>query len=143
MSSSRLLTAGSIIAVIAAVTLGIGAWFYYQQAAEVKARNAELQQTKQALDQTTIQAREQQQALNNAIKNSEQHQQQQTARSRRVGVLANGLNAANSVKIAIAESYMAYLKWPTSNKEAGVPEPIEYKAEGITGITDQPNGKIR
>ena len=143
MLSNRKLIVGTSVAIVAAISLGIGAWLYHQQAIEAKARTADLQQTKQALDQLTQQAHEQTEALNDAVKNSEQYQQEQKVRSRRIGFLANGLNAASSVKVAMAESYMAYLKWPQSNKEAGVPESGEFKTEGVTSIAVQPNGKIR
>jgi hypothetical protein len=53
------------------------------------------------------------------------------------------LNAANSVKLAMAESYMTNVKWPQSNKEAGVPEPESFKAEGIASIAVQPNARIK
>ncbi len=143
MPSNRLLNTGSIIAIVAAIALVVGAWFYHQQAAQLKVRNAELQQTKQALDQLTQQAREQTATLNDAIKNSEQHQQEQNARSQRMELLANSLNAASSVKVAMAEFYMAYLKWPASNQEAAIPAPESFKSKGITSIAVQPNGKIR
>lgn len=133
----------SIIAIVAAICLSAGAWLYHQQSAELRRRNAELEETKQALDQSTQQAREQTQALNDAVKNSEQYQQEQKARSRRIRLLSNGLNAASSVKVAMAEAYMTNMKWPKSNNEAGVPEPGSFKAEGIANISVQPNTKIR
>jgi len=139
---SKSLSAISIIAIVAAIALGIGAWFYHQQSLELKANTEELKQTKEALDQSVQQARDQTQALNLAVKNSEEAQKKQAARSKRASVLASGLNAANSVKLAMAESYMTYLKWPESNKEAGVPEPESFKMEGVKGIFVLPNGKI-
>jgi hypothetical protein len=143
VSLNRLLSTGFITAIVGAVALSAGAWFYHQQAEEAKLLNAELQQTKLALDESTQQARDQTQALNDAVKNSEQYQQAQKTQSRRVTLLMNGLNAMNSVKVAVAESYMTYLKWPQSNKEAGVPEPESFKTESVVSINVQPGGKIR
>jgi len=141
--SSKTISAVSVIAVVAAIALGAGAWFYHQQSAELKANTEELKQTRQALDQSMQQARDQTQALNDAVKNSEEAQKEQAARSKRAGILANGLNATNSVKLAMAESYMTYLKWPDSNKEAGVPAPESFKAGSVVSVTVQPKAKIR
>jgi len=140
---SKSLGAISIIAIVAAIALGIGAWFYHQQSLELKANTEELKQTKEALDQSVRQARDQTQALNDAVKNNEEAQKEQAARSKRVNVLTSGLNAANNVKLAMAESYMTYLKWPDNNTEAGVPAPESFKTGSIVSITVQPQAKIK
>lgn len=137
------LTTVSAVAIVAAIALTVGAWLYHQQSAALKKQNLELQETKQALDQSMQQARDQAKELNDAVKNSEQYQQEQKARSKRVSILTRGLNAASSVKVAMAEAYMTNLKWPQTNKEAGVPEPESFKTEGIASIAVQPNTKIR
>lgn len=143
MPSNRIVTAASITVIIAAIALGAGAWFYHQQAVELKARNAGLQQTKLALDRSTQQAREQLQALNDGIKSGEQHQQSQQQLSLRAAHLANGFDAAGSVKTAVAEYFITYGKWPTSNREAGISDPGSYKADNLSAITVLPDGRIR
>lgn len=140
---SKSLSVISIVAILAAIALGVGAWFYHQQSIVLKANTEELKQTKQALDQSVQQARDQTQALNDAVKSNEESQKEQAARSKRVNVLASGLNAANSVKLAMAEGYMTNLKWPDSNKEAGVPVPQSFKTDSIVSITVQPKAKIK
>ena len=143
MPSNRLLNSGSIIAIIAAVALGTGAWLYHKQSTEFKARSVELQQTREALDQTTQKAQEQEKSLNDAVKNSQLYQEEQKVRSIRAARLVKGLNAANEIKVAMAEHFMAYLKWPVSNTDAGVTSPDSYKKDGVASISVQPNGQIR
>ena len=141
--SSRLLSAASSVAIVAAVALSAGAWFYHQQSTALKANIEELKQTREAFDQSVQQARNQAQALNDAVKNGEQHQREQMLRARRAASLVNGLNAASSVKTAMAESYMTNMKWPGSNQEAGIPSPDSFKARNVISISVQPYGKIR
>jgi len=47
---SKSLSVISIVAILAAIALGVGAWFYHQQSIVLKANTEELKQTKQALD---------------------------------------------------------------------------------------------
>ena len=69
MSSNRLSTISSVIAIVTAIALGVGAWFYHQQSIVLDLHNTELQQTKSALvNQSTQRAREQTQALNDVVK---------------------------------------------------------------------------
>ncbi len=51
--------------------------------------------------------------------------------------------AASSAKVAVAESYMAMGRMPSSNAVAGLPEPEKYRGRSLRSMTVVDGGHIR
>jgi len=138
---------------IAVSVLGLGAVISVtmHQRAQLDAQQQMLDQTKSeiakaqsSLDTATQAAQQQTQELKDAVKNSEQYQQEQRVQSLRARRIANGLTAANIVKIQMAECYMTVVHWPSSNAECGISPPTSFaNTDGLRSITVVPNGKIK
>lgn len=143
MVFSRLLTASSLIAIVAAIALGVSAWMAGREKTKLAETNAALQRTKTALEGSVKQAEEQTRALDDAVKNSRQYQQDQRAMAARARSLAEGIMAASSVKVAVTEFFYSQGKWPESNKALGGPAFDSYKAGALQSVTVVPGGKIR
>jgi len=132
-----------ILAVLTVATLGIAAWMTYGQQTKLAEENIELKQTKAALEQSVKNAREQTEALNDAVKGSKQYEEQQKQRALRAKQFIDGLHAAASVKVAVTEYFMSEGRWPDSNSAFGGAAPESYRANALQSIAVAPAGKIR
>ncbi|HYM35182.1 MAG TPA: hypothetical protein VET48_07260, partial [Steroidobacteraceae bacterium] len=140
----------SVIASMAAITLGVVTWSAKQEADQLLVEKQNLQQAqselqaKQAeLEKSILRAKREAQASDDAVKDSQQYQQEQRARANRARGLINGMSAATSMKTAMTEFYFTEGKWPSSNQEFGEPDPSGFNADGVQSINVLPGGKIR
>ena len=103
---------------------------------EVEVSRAKLEET-----MTTAQAKAQE--LNDAVKNSEQYQENQRVQAGRAVGLANGLMAAANMKTAMTEFYLTEGKWPSGNQEIGMPAAASFNAQGLKSVGIVPGGRIK
>ena len=138
------------IAFVAAVILGVAAWIAHRESVRLNAENAALAETKgkladtrNALEQTVKRANDQTDALQGAIKDSKDYQQEQKRRARRAKDLGDGLAAAAAIRTAMTEYFMTEGRWPASNATIGAPPPEGFKADALQSLTALPDGTIR
>lgn len=65
------------------------------------------------------------------------------AEQRAIEAIRADVIAASSAKLAIAESYMSMARMPSSNAEAGLPEPAKYRGRSLRSMTIVDGGHIR
>jgi hypothetical protein len=135
---------------VAAISLGVSSWMskretdrLAEQKLALQQAQVELQDTQVELQKSVQQAEAQKRALDDAVKGSQQYQQQQRSRAARARGLVGGLQAAADVKVAMTESFLTEGKWPSTNQEFGAPAPERSQPEGEQIITVLPGGKIR
>lgn len=56
--------------------------------------------------------------------------------------IAEGLNRASMAKLAVAESYMSFGRWPNDAKEAGLGAPESYAVGAVTGVELAAEGTV-
>jgi type IV pilus assembly protein PilA len=149
MTANRWLVIGTSVLFAAAISFGVAAWISKREADRLAEQNLALQQTQVELHDTQVelnksvqQAREQTRALDDAVKDSKQYQQEQRNRAARAHGLVGGLQAAAGVKVAMTEFFLTEGKWPSSNQEFGLPA-AGSQEKGMQSVTVLPGGKIR
>jgi Pilin (bacterial filament) len=108
---------------------------------EAKQQVSALAQEKIAAEKSTIEAQQQTTALNSAVDASKQYQQQQIALSSRARPLSEALIAAQQVRLAATEFLQSEGKWPTFNKEAGLPTADSFQTDIIRSVALEPAAK--
>jgi hypothetical protein len=157
MPTQRTFKVSAIIAAVAAAALGVSAWLLSRQVGELtsatsdaqKAKaalaeeQARLEQTASQLSESARQAQQRASALQESIDDSRRYEQESLQRANRIRELSNGLGAASSVKVAMAEYFMTMGKWPVSNQEMGMPAPDSYKSGALRSIGAEADGKVK
>jgi len=109
---------------------------------QTRAQTEALQQQAQALQQQSEALRnkttELQQQVVQEHETAAEEQRMRLTRSYRM----EGLAAAQSVKVAIAEYYMNNARLPHSNREAGVAEPDKFSGESLRSLIVDTQGAI-
>lgn len=105
-----------------------------RSADEAKQQVSALAQEKISAEKNAAEAKQQTTALNAAVDASKQYQQQQTTLSNRVRPLSEAFMAAQQVKFAAAEFFQSEGKWPTFNKEVGLPVADSFQTETIRSV---------
>jgi Pilin (bacterial filament) len=108
---------------------------------DAKQQVSALAQEKVAAEKSTAEAQQQTTALNAAVDASKQYQQQQTTLSNRARPLSEAFMAAQQVRLATAEFFLSEGKWPTFNKEAGLPAADSFQTETIRSVALEPAAK--
>ncbi len=126
-----------------------------QRAAELVSTKAALEHTtedakqqvialaleKAAVEKTSADAQSQANALNTAIDASKQYQQQQIDRARRGRAFSEGFMAAQQAKLSVVEYFQTEGRWPTGNKELGLPAAESYRTETLRSLNVEPAAK--
>ncbi len=112
-----------------------------RSADEAKQQVSALSQEKIAAEKNAAEAKQQTTALNAAVDASKQYQQQQTTLSNRARPLSEAFIAAQQVKLATAEFFQSEGKWPTFNKEVGLPAADSFQTETIRSVALEPAAK--
>lgn len=151
-----------LVITLTAIGVALAAYDYLRRSdiAETRTQTAALKQQAPALLETTqSQTKElgrqaqalsdQAQALSNqatALKDEVAAEHLEAANQRQRAMiavyLAQGLQAASSAKVAIAEYYYSTGKPPASNHDAGLVEPEEYKGDSLRRMTISTGGII-
>jgi hypothetical protein len=108
---------------------------------DAKQQVSALAQEKIAAEKSTVEAQQQTTALNAAVDASKQYQQQQTTLSNRARPLSEAFVAAQQVKLAATEFFQSEGKWPTFNKEVGLPSADSFQTETIRTVALEPAAK--
>jgi hypothetical protein len=152
-----------LIAAIVVITVGAFAYFIAQErrvaeaerAAADKSRDeakvilerarAETQKQLQVLtdqkaelDRAKDGAAKQAQSLNDAVDASKKSQTEQIEKGKRAKHVYEAIAVTQSLKVAIAEHHQSNLRWPSSNKEAGVPLPESFRTAVIRAAYVEP-----
>jgi hypothetical protein len=152
-----------LIAAIVVITVGAFAYFIVQErrvaeaerAAADKSRDeanvilerarAETQKQLQVLtdqkaelDRAKDGAAKQAQSLNDAVDASKKSQAEQIEKGKRARHVYEAIAVSQSLKVAMAEHHQSNGKWPTSNKEAGVPAPESFRTAVIRAAYVEP-----
>ena len=108
---------------------------------DAKQQVAALALEKTGVEKTSADAQSQANALNTAIDASKQYQQQQIDRAKRARAFSEGFMAAQQAKLSVGEYFQAEGKWPTSNKELGLPTAESYRTETLRSLNVEPAAK--
>jgi hypothetical protein len=137
------------LAFLAALALGIAAWRYNvsaerlaEERRSLEALRADIKERQASLSDSLQQAQQQTEALNAAVEKSENYQQEQRTLASRGVTLANALNTAQSMKVAITEFYLTEGKWPRANADIGMPAPATFANGDVRSVAVRPNGRI-
>jgi hypothetical protein len=108
---------------------------------EARQQVSALAQEKVAAEKTAAEALQQTSALNAAVDASKQYQQQQIALSKRARPLSEAFMAAHQARLATIEFFQSEGKWPTFNKEVGLPAADSFQTETIRSVALEPAAK--
>jgi hypothetical protein len=109
---------------------------------QTKAQTEALQEQANALREKTEAMHAEATAMKNEVAAEHQAAQIERERYQLRAYRMEGLAAAQSVKVAIAESYMTTGKLPRSNKEAGVAEPDKFNGHALERVDVGKDGSI-
>ncbi|MEO8010946.1 MAG: pilin [Dokdonella sp.] len=115
----------TFVASMIGVLVALLAYRTYDRHALEQSRKAELQ----------VQQQSQQQG--------EQLDAMVAAEQRAIEAIRADVVAASPAKLAIAEYYMSMARMPTSNAEAGVPEPTKYRGRSLRSMAIVDGGRLR
>lgn len=105
---------------------------------EAKQQVSALAQEKNSAEKAVAEALQQTTALNAAVDANKQYQQQQIALSNRARPLSEAYMAAQQVRLATTEFFQSEGKWPTFNKEVGLPAADSFQTETIRSVALEP-----
>lgn len=108
---------------------------------EAKQQIGAMNQEKIAAEKNAVEAKQQTVALNSAVEASKQYQQQQVALSARARPLTEAIMAAQQFRLATTEFFQSEGKWPTFNKEAGLPAADSFQTDTIRSVALEPYAK--
>jgi FtsZ-interacting cell division protein ZipA len=139
----RWLNLSIVVILVAILGLGVATWTMRRERTQLAQENENLQQTKSALESSLKDAREQAIALNEAVRQSEQHEREQTTSALRKRDVSEGLATAAGVRTAMAEYYVTQGKWPESNEQSGALPPESYRVNALRSVAVLPDGRLR
>jgi hypothetical protein len=106
--------------------------------AETQKQMQVLGDQKAELDRAKDDAAKQVQSLNDAVDASKKSQAEQIEKGKRAKHVYEAIAVTQSLKVAIAEHHQSNLRWPSSNKEAGVPLPESFRSAVIRAAYVEP-----
>jgi hypothetical protein len=136
-------TVRSLAAMIVVAALAVFVYDFYKrvdrdqafdEAAVIREQAKVLQEQATAVNQQLHQANEQAAALRDEVAGQRREDAERKEQQEIAMYLAEGLHIAASAKTAVAESYMTQMRWPSSNREAGLPDANQLKGQSLQSV---------
>lgn len=133
-------TIRSVLAMIVVAVLALYVYDYYKrsdrqhamdEASVIREQTRTLQLQAAAVNQRLQSVGEQAQALSAEVAGQRAAVEQDRSQQFVVQSLVDGLQVAQALRVAVAESYQTNLQWPTSNADVGMPAPAQLTGQSL------------
>jgi hypothetical protein len=136
-------TARSLVAMVVVAALALFVYDFYKrvdrqqasdEAALIREQTKVLQQQAAEVNRQLQQANQEAAALRNEVAGQRRDETERKEQAQIAIYLAEGLQVAALARTAVAEIYQTELKWPSSNREAGLPEPEQLQGKSLQSV---------
>jgi hypothetical protein len=144
-------TIRSVLAMIVVAALALYVYDYYKrsdrqhardEAAVIREQTHALQMRAAEMNRRLQQVGEQAQALQAEVASQRAAVEQDRSQQLVAQFLIEGLQVAQSLRVAVAESYQTNLQWPTSNADIGMPPPAQLQGQSLQSASVGDQGVV-